>query len=80
MAKIIGEGWKNRVLDELSTDLGHKGYIDEVISYNPATQWLITHLTKSGIPFKVTNLGCGVKRITTKDLNICPKCGGSGKC
>jgi len=48
--------------------------IDVTISYNAAAQWLITELTNVGIPYKLHQLGAGVKRITTKDIDICPCC------
>ena len=47
--------------------------IDRIESFNLAIQWLITEFTKRGKPFKLYNLGAGVKRITT-ETNICPCC------
>lgn len=40
-------------------------------SFLPAAQWLIIQLTKNKIPFKLINLGAGVKRITT-ETDTCP--------
>jgi len=48
--------------------------IDVTISYNAAVQWLIAELSKVGIPYKLHQLGAGVKRITTKDVERCPCC------
>jgi len=48
--------------------------IDVTISYNPAAQWLISALSEVGIPYKLYQLGAGVKRITTKDIDTCPCC------
>lgn len=49
-----------------------KGYsIDVTTSFNKAAQALIILL--KDVPFKVYNLGAGVKRITTK-TDICPCC------
>ncbi|MCK4498963.1 hypothetical protein KAU11_00525 [Candidatus Babeliales bacterium] len=49
-----------------------KGYvIDITTSFNKAAQALIILLKDT--PFRVYNLGAGVKRITTK-TDICPCC------
>lgn len=50
-----------------------------VVSYNKSAQALILELSNLNIPFKVLNLGAGVKKITN-NLGVCPKCNGSGKC
>jgi intergrase/recombinase len=42
-------------------------------------KWLIGSMANLGIPFQVINLGAGVKKVTT-DVNVCPKCHGTGKC
>lgn len=47
--------------------------IDVISQYAINTQWLIVQLSKRNIPFKVHNLGAGVKRITTT-TDICPCC------
>ena len=48
-----------------------------VLSYNTATQWLITELANKGLPVTVVNLGVGVKRISIAE-NVCPYCKGRG--
>jgi hypothetical protein len=53
--------------------------LELVTSINLGVQWLIVRLSKEGIPFKVLQLGAGVKRITT-DVQVCPKCNGTGRC
>lgn len=40
--------------------------------------WLIWELSNAEIPFKVRDIGGGVKRLTT-DLCECPRCGGTGR-
>lgn len=47
--------------------------IDRTTGINKAAAWLIMYLTQEEIPFKVYNLGAGVKRITT-DTKKCPCC------
>lgn len=54
-----------------SAMLGEK--LDQILDVNIASQWLIMRLAKERIPFKVYNLGAGVKRITT-DTDTCPCC------
>lgn len=53
--------------------------IEVTTSFNQAVQWLIIALDKFGIPFRVISLGAGVKKVTT-DVQVCPKCHGTGKC
>jgi len=48
-------------------------HFERVLSYNLAAQAMVVLLTSANIPFKVFNLGAGVKRITT-DTQICPCC------
>lgn len=50
-----------------------------ITSYNKAAQAVVYYLTDNQIPFKVLNMGAGVKKITT-DVSVCPKCKGRGKC
>ena len=47
--------------------------IDKTIGSNLVAQWLISFLSEHDVPFKVTNLGAGVKRITT-NVDTCPMC------
>jgi hypothetical protein len=47
--------------------------IDETLSFTKCAQWLIETLTHFNIDFKIYNLGCGVKRITTV-TDVCPCC------
>lgn len=69
MAKIISPQWKfdrEREIAECRT-------IDETLTDNLPVKWLICRLAKIGVPFKVYNLGAGVKRITTQ-TDVCPCC------
>jgi hypothetical protein len=43
-----------------------------------AQQWLVLALADAGIPYRILNLGCGVKEFTTK-TDTCLKCHGTGK-
>ena len=54
-------------------------HIETVASENFAIEHIIVRLAKESIPFRLINLGAGVKRITT-DTQVCPKCGGTGRC
>lgn len=65
----ISPTWQKRILERINLNLE----IEETIDYNPAAQWLIIQLTKVYRPFKILNLGAGVKIITTK-TDICPCC------
>ena len=61
------EGIKD-IADEIS-----KGTLDRTLIYNNLVQQLIVRLSREGKPFKLYNLGAGVKRITM-DTDTCPCC------
>lgn len=67
--KVVNDLWQNAICKKLEQ---HQE-IDETISFNKAAQYLITLLSHFNRPFKVYNLGCGVKRITTI-TDQCPCC------
>jgi len=76
---MINSKWQTeRQLDIEQYRLSGK-HIDVLSSFNQATRWLVVVLTNANIPFKIINVGAGVKRITTR-VNICPKCNGTGTC
>ncbi len=67
----ISPAWQKDMQFKIDTGLS----IDVTTSYNPAAQWLISQLSTKGIPYKLHQLGAGVKRITTVDIDKCPCCG-----
>jgi len=69
MAMTVNQKW----VDKMQRNIFQGKMIDETISFNKTSQWLITMLDKYKIPFKIYNLGAGVKRITT-ETDICPCC------
>lgn len=75
--------WKNEVQDKLKAYQtapanGHeRPILTWTVTFNKAAQYLVIKLTEAEIPFRVLNLGVGVKKITT-DTTICPKCKGTG--
>ena len=70
MARLtINPKWTERIIEQERTGKP----IDEVSDHSITSQWLIVFLSKKNIPFKVTNLGAGVKRITTI-TDECPMC------
>ena len=70
MAKRINPNWIKRMSEKIKTN----SPIDCTTSYNPAAQWLVAHLSKNGVPYRLYNLGTGVKRITTSEIEKCPCC------
>lgn len=84
MSKILNPRWiaemESKIFQykEMESKIFQREEIEEILHYRPAVQWLMTKLTKIGVPFKVINLGVGVYKVTT-DTTVCPKCGGSGK-
>jgi len=69
MAKIVNDYWKDVMIKQIERE----ETIDETLSFTKSVQWLIITLTHFNIPFKIYNLGAGVKRITT-DTDVCPCC------
>ena len=69
MAQRVNPNWIRFI--EKSIENHEK--IDKTTSYNKAAQILIKMLVSQDIPFKVYNLGAGIKRITT-NTETCPCC------
>ena len=67
--RIISKAWAEGVVAKL--DAGEA--IDVTTSFNKAIAWLIEVLSRRNIPFKLYQLGAGVKRVTT-DTDCCPMC------
>lgn len=67
--KIVNPKWA----DQQQRNLDSGGGVDETLSANIAAQWLIAKLSHLNRPFRVFNLGAGVKRITT-NTDRCPCC------
>lgn len=62
------------------TSANQQGHIHSVnLGFALGIKELILNLADRNVPFKIVNLGGGVKRITT-DVSVCPKCNGTGKC
>ena len=76
MRRTVNEKWyeekKRQALTILALGAASE-HIDETISFNKAAQALVVLLSNKNIPFKVFNLGAGVKRITT-ETDVCPCC------
>lgn len=79
--KKVNPEWKKEILESIDRDRKENRDVklDKLTTYTPAIQWLIATLSKMEIPFRLINLGAGVKKITT-DTSTCPKCNGTGKC
>lgn len=58
---------------QVEEKLNANALIDEVCSKSWVASWLVTKLARLNKPFKIFNLGAGVKRITT-DTDTCPCC------
>ncbi len=71
MAASVNANW---IKDRLEDIKKRPREMDITLRYNPAAQWLIMALSNADIPYKLYNLGAGVKRITTKDIDKCPCC------
>jgi len=75
----VSKKWKDQVLAKMATFLATGEHFEETSDYNPATQWMICRMVAKGIPFRLIQMGAGVKHITTH-TDICPKCHGMGRC
>ena len=69
MPNTVNPDWKHRI----EAKWLREEMIDETVSYNKAAAWLVVYLTQNNTPFKVYNMGAGVKRITT-NTDACPCC------
>jgi hypothetical protein len=58
---------------EMESQILQEKVVDQTLTDNVCAKWLVAKLSRYGKPFKVYNLGCGVKRITT-DTDTCPCC------
>lgn len=74
MGRKISRKWMER----MTTALNAEEPIDETFSFAPAAKWLIVKLATRDVPYRVINLGAGVKRITTTDAKVCAACKGKG--
>jgi len=60
-------------LEETVTSFKTNSTASYTTSFNKAAQALIVRLDKENIPYKLYNLGAGVKKIT-RQTDICPCC------
>lgn len=75
----VNQIWLDRHLNNF-VELDKAGGVYQVNSdFSAATKKLCLSLAERGISYKAINLGGGVTRITN-NVNICPKCKGTGKC
>lgn len=65
----INPEWKK----QMRKSIDHRHNIDHTTASNKAIQFLVISLNDANIPYKLYNLGAGVKRITTT-TDICPCC------
>jgi hypothetical protein len=69
MSKVLSNGWLRIQNEKLELALP----IDCTTAENMCIQYLVCALDRRKRPFKIYNLGAGVKRITT-DTESCPCC------
>jgi hypothetical protein len=69
----INPEWIKKIKKEIREEI----FVSHATSNTSAARWLILYLSKEGIPFKVFNLGAGIKRISLMK-NVCPHCKGRG--
>ena len=58
---------------QMEADVHSSRGVDFTSALNQAIQYTVLQLSQAGRPFKLYNLGAGVKRITT-DTDTCPCC------
>jgi len=74
--KVVSKKWMNKLNDEIKMYdhvTPELTVISHTTSFNKAAQYMIIRLSEENIPFKVYNLGAGVKKITT-ETDKCPCC------
>ncbi len=75
----VSSEWTDKRMADLASYRRNQTPIDVISQYNLAIQWLVAMLAREGVPFRLIQLGAGVKRVTTL-TDVCPKCNGTGKC
>ena len=70
--------WKQKIRPRLNAISCSNGF-SLIVQTPQCTKWLVTEMVTREIPFKIINHGGGVKTITT-DVDVCPKCAGTGRC
>jgi len=82
MAAKVSQKWLDREFENFKNSnvdmIGGTSY-KVVTTFLPSVKALCLSLARAGIPYKVINMGGGVK-VITNDVKACPKCGGCGKC
>jgi len=73
MSLMLRQQWKDAMIPLMESP-----EFDYTSAVNLASQWIIVQLSEKQHPFRVINLGAGVKRITRK-VDTCPKCHGTGR-
>lgn len=73
MAGRLDRKWCWKMQDQIKD----KTFKSKIVRHDINAKWLIGHLADRDIPFKIINLGAGVKRIIIAE-HICPTCGGKG--
>lgn len=75
MSRLLSP-WETGVIEKLR--LEHP--IDETLRTPHHAKWLIHLLARKQVPFRVVNLGAGVRRILSgPNVDVCKKCNGTGK-
>lgn len=67
--KVLNPKW----VEKMRTQLGQESGVNEVLTTPLAIKWLIAELARANRPYRVEELGAGVKRITT-NTTTCPCC------
>ena len=69
MVRTLNTIWFNKQLDTYK----ETGKLELRLTGTVGLQALVMHFSKKEIPYRITQLGAGVKLFTT-DTNICPCC------
>lgn len=72
MAKTLNLNWV-KAQQQLMSNVAVGEPYEVIESFAQAKTFVVTELTKRGIPFKLYNLGAGVVKITT-NTDTCPCC------
>lgn len=67
--KVLNPKW----IESMQAKVGSEAGVNEVLTTPLAIKWLIATLARANRPYRVENLGAGVKRITT-NTTTCPCC------
>lgn len=77
----LNPAWQHQMSQELAAVAGNNRIkpVEHTTGEITVVRWLICMADELQVPYKIIQLGAGVRKFTT-DTTVCSKCHGTGKC